>query len=223
MESGELKKIGTKTVIGFLLVSRHIFKKVIRRHFLIGFFWPQVGQSYLFGTFDVCLFVCFHPLDFFLCIENMFWVGKFFDEEAFFFYIGWLCVCETFFISFSFFKDFFPNLKNKSFQFWKESRHLTYVLNICKGQLISEHISLLFQKTRFLNNFWLVFWSTYVSGRICCGIIWPLENTSYLKVRVKVLSKLSSTITISNIFFIKPTPYLRILTQTIKVSNSYCL
>jgi len=57
-ESGELKKIGTKTVIGFLLVSRHIFKKVIRRHFLIGIFDRKLGGPICFGTFDVCLFVC---------------------------------------------------------------------------------------------------------------------------------------------------------------------
>jgi len=71
-ESGELKKIGTKTVIGFLLVSRHIFIKVIRRHFLIGIFDRKLGGPICFGTFDVCLFVCFHPLDFFLYVENMF-------------------------------------------------------------------------------------------------------------------------------------------------------
>jgi len=55
-ESGEKKKIGTRTVIGFLLVSRHIFRKVIRRHFLIGIFDCKLGGPICFGTFDVCLF-----------------------------------------------------------------------------------------------------------------------------------------------------------------------
>ena len=56
-ESGEQKKIGTKTVIGFLfLVLRHIFEMVIRRHFLIGIFDHKLGGPICFGTFDVCLF-----------------------------------------------------------------------------------------------------------------------------------------------------------------------
>ena len=96
-ESGELKKIGTKTVIGFLLVSRHIFKKVIRRHFLIGIFDRKLGGPVCFGTFDVCLFVClfvFIPLIFFYMLKTCFeWV--FFNEEAFFILAD--CVCVTFF------------------------------------------------------------------------------------------------------------------------------
>ena len=100
------KKIGTKTVIGFLLVSSHIFKKVIRRHFLIGFFWPQVGQSYLFGTFDVCLFVCFHPLDFFsICWKHV--LSGFFQWRSVFLYWLIVCVCETFFHFFFFLQRFF--------------------------------------------------------------------------------------------------------------------
>ena len=171
----------------------------------------------------VCLFICLFssPWFFFYMLKTCFeWV---FSMKKRFFYIGWLCVCvRLFFIFFLSSKIFF--------QIWKINHSnsekrvaIWHISNILKGQLISEHILLLFHKTTFLDNFWLFFWSSYVSGKICCGIIWPLENTSYLKVRVKFLSKLSSTITVSNIFFIKPTPYLRILTQTIKVSNSYCL
>lgn len=72
-ESGEQKKIGTKTVTGFLLVSRHIFKKVIRRHFLIGIFDRKLSSPIcLEHSMVICLFVCFHPRDFFLYVENMF-------------------------------------------------------------------------------------------------------------------------------------------------------
>lgn len=56
VESGELNKIGTKTFIGILLVSRHIFKKNIRRHFLIRIIDRKLSSP-LFVWNIRCLFV----------------------------------------------------------------------------------------------------------------------------------------------------------------------
>jgi len=93
------KKIGTKTVIGFLLVSRHIFKKVIRRHFLIGIFDRKLSSPIcLEHSMFVCLFVCFHPRDFYVLKTFFEWVN--FSMKKRFFFILADCVCVTFFIFF---------------------------------------------------------------------------------------------------------------------------
>jgi len=111
LESGELKKIGTKTVIGFLLVSRHIFKKVIRRHFLIGIFDRELkGPICLEHSMFVYLFV-FIPLIFFYVLKTCFEWVNFSMKKRFFILAD--CVCVRLFFIFSFFKDFFPNLQDE--------------------------------------------------------------------------------------------------------------